>query len=253
MNILNELLNIDDNYIDILQSMGLMNDTSLRTTANYLEAHKESHRLRETTTSFKTFEGNYPSLLTVLIATMPQRKESFELLKKEVERQSKFVESDLSGKIVIQSDDTVGITIGEKRNKMLRRVLTPYLVWIDDDDWISGKFFQQIIETLKLNPGVDAACFNEYTVVGHNEPKVAVRSKDFPYADHGAFYTRTIDPKNVIKTEIAQTQKFPDLQRGEDVEWSKLITPLIKTEARVRGAWYYYEYSTGGSLTKSHG
>jgi len=173
-------------------------------------------------------------VLSILIATIPQRKQELESLMTSLNKQkNKFVE------IIIDGD--TGYNIGVKRNKLLQQAQGKYIVFIDDDDHISDNYVHEILKACKTNP--DCIGISGFmTTNGGNKRKWHISRRFGKWFFSGGIYYRTPNHISPVKREIALQVGFPNIPFGEDMEYSKRILPLLKTEAIVQGDLYHYDY-----------
>lgn len=207
-----------------------------RTAESYLENHRQSLAYRQQ--HFGPREGS--GLLSVLVATLPLRKPYFDLLVQELERQ---------GAVVI-TDDMEGISIGEKRNRLIRRVQTEYFTFVDDDDWISHDYCQRIEEAIVAQPQADYISF-DILYLGEQEPvqlmKTGLEHNGWFDAD-GILY-RHIMHFNGFRTALARQYPFRSLRWGEDRIWVQEIGRALRTQARIESPLYLYEFMRDRSTT----
>lgn len=177
-------------------------------------------------------------ILSVLLPTVQSRCDLFAKLHAEVLRQAagKPVE-------VIVACDNKEISIGKKRQNLLEAATGEYVVYIDDDDWISTTYVDQILAALASNP--DCVGFLiECTTNGRNRQKAiaSMRYKQWGEQRDGFAHVRSPYQKTPIRRELALKAGFPDLRYSEDRVYSSKVTPLIKTEVFVDAILYYYRF-----------
>jgi len=175
-------------------------------------------------------------MLDILICTLPERKESFEKLRHELTRQEEKVWSNF---IKIYYSDDVNMTIGEKRNYLLQQATSEYLCFIDDDDMVASDYLYQIAKALQALPdccslrgvitwnGINPEIFEhsiKYSAYKTNEITAPVKYERYP------------NHLNVIKRNIAQQFRFPEIMHGEDTDWATQIfkSGLLKREEEIK-------------------
>lgn len=142
-------------------------------------------------------------------------------------------------------------TIGKKRNDLLDKAVGDYVAFIDDDDLISDDYISKIINAITNNPdccGIEGIM----TVNGHHPKKFIHSIKYDKWFEQSNIYYRSPNHLSPVKRSIATTIRFPEINFGEDKEYSKGIQPLIKTESYINGPIYFYEYITDKNKTKSN-
>lgn len=173
--------------------------------------------------------------LSILIATMPERQKSFD------ELMLSLTCPEFNNHLEILVDSSKAYNIGTKRNKLLRQAKGDYIVFIDDDDEVSKNYIQLILEACKLNPdciGISGII----TTNGANERQWHI-SKDYErWYELDRVYYRTPNHISPVKRELALKAGFPEIQFGEDAEYSRRLLPLLKTEVKIPGNLYHYKY-----------
>jgi len=182
--------------------------------------------------------------LSILICSIPERKD---MLKTLLTNLSMQVGARQNVEILVNKDDGTK-PIGQKRNELIEVAAGDYLCFIDDDDRVSKKYVNLILEASKE----DADCIElnlEITTNGEN-PRRAHHSLEYNQwgtvkDDKGEeYYQRTPNHLNPIRRLIAQKVKFPEVNHGEDHAWSNEVVPYLKTEAKIPETIYFYQYKT---------
>lgn len=183
--------------------------------------------------------------LSILIPTIFGREEKFEKL---LAHLNSMITP--SVEILIEKDNKE-ISIGKKRQKLLTRAIGEWIVFIDDDDWVSNNYVEKILEALSTNPdsvgfkiqcsgtkGVTAACSNRW--------------RDWADQVDGFDYVRTPYHKVPIRRKLALQIGFNDIRFGEDYDFSKRLKEkrLIETEFFIDEILYYYRFSYENPKTK---
>lgn len=188
-------------------------------------------------------------MLTILICTIPSRKESFDRLIVELGRQIAEVHPFNYDDILIYSDADSSKNIGKKRNDLVARVQTKYFCFIDDDDMISKDYLRNIYSALLTYP--DCCSLRGVITWDGQNPEIfehSIKYKEYKTNSEGSpvRYERYPNHLNVIKTEIGKRFKFPETNFGEDTDWATQIfkAGLLKKEAWIDEVIYHYQYST---------
>ena len=157
---------------------------------------------------------------------------------------------------IITLEDNSEITIGAKRNKLLDMATAKYLCFIDDDDRVFSDYMELIIEALKSHPDVDVVGMSIFWSEDiYKKPRLLVRTPEYKTlwfvkdTDQTVTGGRTAH-WNPTKASIAKSEKFPDIQKGEDAAWSAKIANKIKTFVIIDVPLYHYDYRTQETLTK---
>lgn len=188
--------------------------------------------------------------LSILICTLPERKEKFDSLVKELTRQA--VEIYLDGEIEILAEDSGrGVkSVGWKRNLLKKCARGEYIVFFDDDDMPAKNYLKEIIKAIET--GADIITFNmDYYVNGKYVRKYIINRFI------GEFFTETeytIDRifyhLCAVKKELAMKADFPDKNLQEDLEYSNDLKPFLKTEHRINKSLYNYYFDEKLTATR---
>lgn len=180
--------------------------------------------------------------LSILIATIPQRKAMFEDLQSQLtEQMIGIVDKYGSCPVEILSDDNTDDNIGEKRQKLLERAKGVYIVYIDDDDHVSGDYIEKILQATETNP--DCIGISGFITRDNHWRKAWHISKDYN-CWHETFnaYMRTPNHISPVRRELALQVGFKPISFAEDKDYSDRLLPLLKTEVIVPGELYHYDY-----------
>lgn len=131
---------------------------------------------------------------------------------------------------------------GTKRNEMIRDTSSEYFVFVDDDDIVPGDYIQEIMKAITFNP--DVITFNGYmTTNGRNQRRFEIKLGS-EYYERGGVYYRWPNHITVMKRELVQHIKFPDVHKMEDFYWSKMIhdKKLLKNEIHLDRDMYVYDF-----------
>jgi hypothetical protein len=177
--------------------------------------------------------------VSVLICTIPERKHMFVPL---YTRLTEMI-NDVSIKVEILYDETLGITIGEKRNRLLTRATGKYCCFVDDDDDVSDIYFNTYEDA--INSTVD---YDSVALVGHYflngkfiKPFFHSLAYKSWYDDANGYY-RCPNHLNLIKTDICRQIGYTEVNFGEDKDFSQRLmeSGLIKTEYAHENLLYLY-------------
>jgi len=178
--------------------------------------------------------------LSILIATMPSRWVKFGHMQAYICENAE--DAGLLGYIEIISDDSMDYNIGTKRNKLLQQAKGEYIVFIDDDDQISHDYVSKILQACKS--GFDCIGISGIITTNGSDKRQWHISKDYGrwYTGNDGTYFRTPNHISPVKRELALQAGFPEISFGEDAEYSRRLLPLLKTETKVEGNIYHYDY-----------
>ena len=181
--------------------------------------------------------------LTICICTLPSRERMFNSLVRNLSRQ--VSDSNFHDVVELMSDADIHKTIGQKRNDLLDLANGKFVVFIDDDDSVSGDYLKQIINVIRKNNDCDCIGMKGVITFDGNEEKKWEISKDFGkwFESNGVYY-RTPNHISPIRTSIAKSVGFPNISNGEDFEYSMGVLPLLKKEVKIEKELYHYQYVT---------
>lgn len=197
-------------------------------------------------------------LLSILIPTIPEREEQFNRLKTELDKQlNAFTElhweflRDFGG-IEILSDNSKrylegGLTIGAKRNKLLKMATGKYVAFADDDDNIAPNYLETIARMCSQDADAISfrclfKCDTYWTVID-----MSLEHETDEGASPHKIVKRKIWHVCPIKRSIAEKFSFSELNHNEEAEWLNRIIPELKTEIHTDQILTQYNHSSKGS------
>lgn len=184
-------------------------------------------------------------LLTIAIPYTEERKEDYEKLAEEINRQiDKYA---VQGEVEIISDATSKeMTIGEKRNILYQKANGKYTWQIDSDDEIHISALDLLLDVID-NENPDCITFEEYINIDGVEKKSnhSLMYHDWEGDGHAEFpdgyhYHRTPFMKSLIRSEIAKQVPVPHIRFAEDHQWAQALKPHLKTEVHISEQIYRY-------------
>lgn len=184
--------------------------------------------------------------LSILIPTLVTRVSFFNSIKTELEKQinqGKF-STDIE---IISVLDNREKTIGSKRNILLGMSKGDFLTFIDDDDFVSPDYIEEVMNAIKSNPLADCIVYDSiYSLNG----KIRFRchySIDYDYSNtkdllknNGKEWFGKPAHTMVWRSSLAKKHKFPNKSRREDFEWVAVAYKDIKKEIKIDKVLYYY-------------
>lgn len=146
--------------------------------------------------------------------------------------------------IILTNIDNREKPIGKKRNELLDECKTEYCCFIDDDDTVPNYYVDVISQAIQNKPD----CTSLEGIISFNNQRrrkfIHSLRYDSWYEKNNVYY-RTPNHLNCIKTEISRQVRFPEVNSGEDHNFSSRIHPLLKTEEYIPDIIYYYDYVEG--------
>lgn len=152
---------------------------------------------------------------------------------------------------ILYLQDNREMPVGKKRNQLLKNSQGKFVMFIDDDDDICNQYVTKIDQIIK-NYDVDSIGINGIiTTEGRNAKRFYI-SKDFVWEEKKGIYFRSPNHITPIKREIAIQFKFPEINCGEDAQWSQEIkaSGLLREEVKISDPLYYYRFSRRYTATQ---
>jgi glycosyltransferase involved in cell wall biosynthesis len=191
--------------------------------------------------------------LNILICTIPNRVNEFNLLKHHLQTQINELGMQREVKILSKLDNKE-ISVGAKRQLLLEEATADYVVYIDDDDMTPYYYVANILSAIESNPD----CIGFLIECKGTKGKTASASSEWnDWADNtGGFdYVRTIYHKNPVKRSIALQIGYKDMRFAEDYDYSKRLkeSGLLQEEVFINEVMYEYRYAYEDPKTKYGG
>lgn len=184
-------------------------------------------------------------LLTIMLPTTIDRRETFYPLLEEIKKQ--IANNKLEDIVeVIIDEDNKEKSIGKKRQDLLERARGKYVVGIDSDDWIAEDYLDCIVTSLKENPSIDHVGFLEHCDINGEESIsiFSIRNKFWAENQDGYDHIRCANPKSVILREKALQIGYVDIRFAEDRAFSESVTPILKSEVFIEKPLYLYRHKS---------
>lgn len=188
-------------------------------------------------------------LLSILICTIPERKTLFQSLLSDIQRQITAYSAERV-EVIWDAAPKGSVTIGEKRNRLLRRAEGEYVVFVDDDDRLAANYVSTVCRVLiDSSPdcvGYNIACtFRDLSgrVVRTAKAKVSRIYDNWYENKDGYQYAQMIYHKNPVRKAHALAVGFRDVSHGEDYDFGIRLRPYLKKEIYLNQFLYEYLYT----------
>lgn len=134
--------------------------------------------------------------------------------------------------LLVDADDGQ-LTIGAKRQRLLDRAVGDYLWQLDDDDLVAADAVPRVLAALADRPthvGFNAARFEEGREIGST-----IYSCRYPpvFTYTPPTFVRPITPICPIQRDLARAAGYPNIDRGEDLEYARRLSPVLKLEGEA--------------------
>jgi len=197
-------------------------------------------------------------ILSILIPTMPSRKEVREKLIESLvskidcdqpvvsfknDMQTYHYKSHLVEILVCEDDKLI---IGQKRQLMLEMAIGQYVAFVDDDDKVSDQYVSLILSALEQNPDV-VGLIGTYSYNGGPMATWEISKRFTKWSQSvkngKTHYLRSPNHLAPIRRSIALQIGFKNIGHGEDADYSKRLVKagLCKTEVKINTPLYWYD------------
>lgn len=180
--------------------------------------------------------------LSILLATVENRKELFAKLHAHITSLARGLPVE-----ILFACDAKQISIGKKRQNLLEQASGDYVVYVDDDDWVSGRYVDAILNAIANKP--DCVGFEIKCTINGATPVPAIASMRYPqWCENrdGYRFCRSIYHKTPVLREIALKVGFPDMRYAEDRAYSDGVMRLVKSEVFIPEQLYHYRFKNEG-------
>ena len=169
--------------------------------------------------------------LSILICTIPSRKPM-------LERLLKVLTPNKDTEIII--NDNPG-SIGAKRNSLLRYAIGEYITFIDDDDLVTEDYISKILNAITHKP--DCCSLHGIITTNGANPRPFIHSLKYKsWFEKDNVYYRYPNHLNCVKRSLALATMFPEIDHGEDANYSDRLQSLLHTEVEIKDTIYHYLY-----------
>lgn len=184
--------------------------------------------------------------LSILIPTIPDRVEMFTRIYNEVHRQLEYCNTfhPSLGSVEVIVDDSVkfsdgGLSIGKKREELVKRASGKYLCFLDDDDNISADYLETLLRLCYKNP--DICTFNSFVRL---ENFWMLVNMSLFWGENQQAHPGTIlrRPWHIcpVKSIYAKLHSFPDSNYGEDWGWFEKVLSHCTSQAKSESILHEY-------------
>lgn len=189
-------------------------------------------------------------MLSVLIPTIPERKDIFDSLWNELYRQltELYENHPMLGGVDININRghrflNGGLSIGKKREDLVKRAKGKYLCFLDDDESIAPNYLETMVRL--CNEDKDVCTFRNITKL----------DTFWTVVDMSLNHTENeqVTPDSIVKrkpwhvcpvrSEFAKLYEFEDSNYGEDWQWFERVLSHCQTEAKSNAIIHQYNHS----------
>jgi glycosyltransferase involved in cell wall biosynthesis len=181
--------------------------------------------------------------LSILICSLPERAHHLANMLSLITHQIK------DGVEFIVDNRPRHIPTGVKRNDLMAQAKGEWVCFVDDDDYISPDYVEEILKALESNP--DVVTFKGWMTtngISHVDWCIKLGEKYEARTDPDGItrYYRFPNHLCPMRKSIATVHTFPAIWQGEDYAWAKKIHDfgMLKTEVHIDKKLYHYRFIT---------
>lgn len=195
-------------------------------------------------------------ILTVLIATIPDRFDIFSKLSDELFRQKTYLQTTHPslGEVQILVDGSKkyldgGLSIGAKRQSLLERAHGDYVCFLDDDESIAPNYLETLVRLCHKRQ--DVCTFRNLSKMA-NFWTVIDMGLHYPNDQASPMFMTRRKPWHIcpVKREFARLYRFEDVNYGEDFGWMEKVLTHCTTEAKTDAIIHVYNHGTHSEADK---
>lgn len=236
----------DPLFLDLRNSTSLEKINTIKNSVFEMKSIEKYIDLKKLWNSCPFLENNLNKdvKLSILICTIKGREHLLDRLLNTLNRQ--IDDHCLRDNIeILISKDEKQYSIGHKRNLLLDAAYGEWTAFIDDDDMVSDNYIKMIYDIIISNPEADVISLNGTITVDGKNPKKFIHSLKYDkWFEKDNIYYRPPNHLNPMRSKISKQFKFPEINHGEDKDWSMQIheSKMLKNEVYVNDTYYIYDY-----------
>jgi glycosyltransferase involved in cell wall biosynthesis len=200
-------------------------------------------------------------ILSILIPTIPERGNMFTELFNKVHRQIEYMDTfhHTLGKIEVLIDDSPrflegGLSIGKKREALVKRAEGKYLCFLDDDEDIANNYVETLVRLCQRD--ADVCTFRNISKTD-TYWMVVDMGLHYPNDQASPMFTVRRSPWHIcpVRSYFAKLHKFEDKSYGEDYDWMRKVLEHCTTEAKSDAVIHEYRHGKHSEADKitAHG
>lgn len=187
--------------------------------------------------------------LSILIPTIPERGEMFTELFNELHNQLQYIQTvhPALGRVEILVDDSKrfldgGLSIGKKREALVKRAEGRFLCFLDDDEGIAPNYLETILRLCKQD--ADVCTFRSISKLQTYWMVVDMSLKYLANDQANPEYMIRRKPWHIcpVRSLFAKMHNFTDINYGEDWAWFEQVLSHCTTEAKSGAIIHEYRH-----------
>lgn len=187
--------------------------------------------------------------LSLLTPTIPERHKSFVNLFNEISKQITYCDTvhPSLGRVELLFDDSIkfidgGLSIGKKRQSLVKRAEGNYLAFIDDDDKIAPNYVESLLRLCQADR--DVCTFRNISKLD-TYWMIVDMGLHYPNDQASPMFMVRRRPWHVcpVRSHLAKMYEFEDTSYGEDWGWFEKVLKHCTTEAKTDAILHQYNHS----------
>lgn len=196
-------------------------------------------------------------ILSLLIPTTPDREPMFTPLYNEVIKQIAYMATvhPTLGRVEVLVDDSKrflegGLSIGKKREALVKRAEGKYLCFLDSDDWIAPNYVETLVRLAQGN--CDVLSFRNVSKMDNFWMIVDMSLRHMENMQASPYYIVYRKPFHIcpVKSCFAKQHDFEDINNEEDWRWMEQVLEHCLTEAKSDSIIHEYRHGKHSEADK---
>lgn len=198
-------------------------------------------------------------MLSILIPSIPERSANLNMLLDNIFIQNELAKKidcfEYMGGIEMCIDDSKsflngGLSIGKKREGLVKKATGKYLCFLDDDENISPNYVETLLRM--CNEDKDVCTFRSIFKLkdywGLVDMKMVYKVNDQASPD----YTIRRPPWHIcpVRSEFAKLYPFEDINNAEDFKWFEKVLSHCTSEAHTDRILFQYNHNINSEADK---
>lgn len=195
-------------------------------------------------------------ILSILIPTIKERAEMFTNLFNKVHKQIAYMQTvhPSLGKIEVLIDDSPkfldgGMSIGKKREALVKRAEGKYLCFLDDDESIAPNYVETLVRLCQSDRDV---CTFRNVSKTDTYWMIVDMSLKYPNDQPSPDFIVRRKPFHIcpVRSVFAKLHSFEDINYGEDFLWMDKVLQHCTTEAKSESIIHQYNHGQHSEADK---
>jgi glycosyltransferase involved in cell wall biosynthesis len=196
------------------------------------------------------------TILSVLIPTIKDRSVMFHRLYIELVKQVSALHEvhPTLGTVEVLFNDSAkflegGLSIGKKRESLVRAATGKYLCFCDDDEWVSPNYIETLVRVCHHDR--DVVTFRNFTRLDTFWTIIDM-SLNFPNDQASPLFTVRRKPWHIcpVRSLFAKRVQFQDTNYSEDFDWMGKVLEFCTSEAKTDAVLHEYHHGKHSEADK---